>query len=150
MTREKSSLLTRRGALAGLGFGVAAAGAVASPALQLSWTREPGAKDSWWDRRFTSLATAGADEWSRQVGSEFALAGSVARLAEVTPLRSPGPRPPGLREGAFVAVFESAGESLPAGDSILDVSHSAAGAMKVYFSACSDKCGGRRLQAIFN
>ena len=150
MTREKSSLLSRRRLLAGLGFGVAAVGAIAAPALQLSWTRKPGAKGSWWDRQFTSLANAGADEWSRQVGSEFALAGGVARLAEVTPLRSPGRRPAGLRETAFVAVFESAGPSLPPGDQTLDVSHSAGGDMKVYFSACGDQCGGHRLQAIFN
>ena len=150
MTREKSSRLTRRGLLAGLGFGVAAVGAIAAPALQLSWTRKPGAKGSWWDRQFTSLADAGVDEWTRQVGSEFALAGGVARLAEVTPLRSPGRRPAGLRDSAFVAVFESAGASLPAGDRILDVSHSAGGDMKVYFSTCGNQCGGRRLQAVFN
>ena len=87
----------------------------------------------------------------RQVGSEYALAGGVvARLAEVTPLRSPGRRPAGLRDTAFAVVFESAGPGLPAGDRILDVSHAAAGEMKVYFSACGDACGGRRLQAIFN
>ena len=151
MTREKSSLLSRRKLLAGLGFGVAAVGAIAAPALQLSWTRKPGAQGSWWDRQFTSLANAGVDEWSRQVGAEFAMAGGVvARLAEVTPLRSPGRRPEGLRESAFIAVFESAGPPLPAGDRILDVVHPAAGEMKVYFSACGDKCGSRRLQAVFN
>jgi hypothetical protein len=151
MTREKSSLLSRRKLLAGLGFGVAAVGAIAAPALQLSWTRKPGAKGSWWDRQFTSLANAGADEWGRQVGSEFAFAGGVAaKLAEVTRLRSPGRRPAGLRDGAFVAVFESAGASLPPGDRMLDVSHPAGGKMKVYFSACDDKCGGHRLQAVFN
>lgn len=151
MTREKSSRLSRRNLLAGLGFGVAAVGALATPALQLSWTRKPGARGSWWDRQFTSLARAGADEWSRQIGSEFALAGGlVARLAEVQPLRSPGQRPAGLRDRAFAVVFESAGGTLPPGDRIHDVSHPEAGAMKIYFSDCSDKCGGRRLQAIFN
>lgn len=151
MIRENSSRLTRRGLLAGLGLGVAAVGAIAAPALQLSWTRKPGAKGSWWDRRFTSLSKAGADEWSRQLGAEFALAGGVvAKLAEVTPLRSPGRRPDGLRDGAFAIVLESAGAGLPAGDRILDVSHAEAGAMKIYFSACGDKCGGHRLQAIFN
>jgi len=137
--------------LAGLGFGVAAVGALAAPALQLSWTRKPGAKGSRWDRQFTSLANAGVDEWTRQIGSEFALAGgAVARLAEVTPLRSPGARPPGLRDTAFIAFFESAGAPLPAGDRMIDVSHAAAGKMKVYFSACGAKCGGQRLQAVFN
>jgi hypothetical protein len=151
MTGEKSSLLSRRKLLAGLGFGVAAVGAIAAPALQLSWTRKPGAKGSWWDRQFTSLTHAGAEEWSRQVGSEFALAGgTVARLAEVTRLRSPGRRPSGLRDGAFVAVFESGGAPLPPGDRILDVSHASAGKMQVYFSACGSQCGGHRLQALFN
>jgi hypothetical protein len=150
MTREKASHLTRRKLLAGLGFGVAAVGAIAAPALQLSWTRKPGASGSWWDRQFTSLANAGVDEWTRQVGSEFALAGGVAKLAEVTALRSPGRRPAGLRDSAFVAVFESAGPALPPGDRILDVSHPAGGEMQVYFSACADACGGRLLQAVFN
>jgi hypothetical protein len=151
MTREKSSRLTRRNLLAGLGFGVAAVGAIAAPALQLSWTRKPGAKGSWWDRQFTSLATAGADEWTRQVGTEFALAGGVAAtLAQVTPLRSPGRRPAGLRDQAFALVFESTGAALPPGDRMLDVTHAVAGKMKVYFSACDSQCGGRRLQAIFN
>ena len=151
MTRENSSRLSRRKLLAGLGFGVAAVGAIAAPALQLSWTRKPGATDSWWDQQFTSLANAGADEWSRQVGAEFALGGGVvAKLAEVTPLRSPGRRPAGLRDRAFAIVFESAGATLPPGDRILDVSHAAAGKLKIYFSACGDGCGGHRLQAIFN
>lgn len=151
MTREKSSRLSRRTLLAGLGLGVAAAGAVASPALQLSWTRKPGAKGSWWDRQFTSLSSAGANEWSRHIGTEFALGGGVvAKLAAVQALRSPGRRPAGLRDGAFAIVLESAGGPLPAGDRILDVSHAEAGAMKIFFSACGDKCGGRRLQAIFN
>ncbi len=151
MIRETSSRLSRRNLLAGLGFGVAAVGALAAPALQLNWTRKPGAKGSWWDRQFASLAQAGLDEWSRQIGSEFALAGGiVARLAEVKPLRSPGRRPAGLRDGAFAIVLESAGSPLPAGDRILDVGHSEAGAMKIYFSACGDQCASRRLQAIFN
>lgn len=151
MNRETSSLLSRRKLLAGLGFGVAAVGAIAAPALQLNWTRKPGAKASWWDRQFTSLANAGADEWGRQIGSEFALGdGVVAKLAEVTPIRSPGRRPDELRDSAFAVVLESDGTTRPPGDRILDVSHAAAGKMKIYFSACGDACGGQRLQAIFN
>lgn len=151
MTRENSSLLSRRKLLAGLGFGVAAVGAIAAPALQLSWTRKPGAKASWWERQFTSLANAGVDEWSRRIGTEFVLGGGVAaKLAQVTAMRSPGRRPRGLRDSAFAVVFESAGATLPPGDRILDVSHPEAGRMKIYFSACGDACGGHRLQAIFN
>jgi hypothetical protein len=151
MNRETSSRLSRRKLLAGLGFGVAAVGALAAPALQLSWTRKPGAKGSWWDRQLVSLSRAGVDEWTRQIGSEFALAGGVvAKLAEVTPMRSPGRRPEGLRDTAFAVVLESTGAGLPAGDRMLDVTHAEAGAMKIYFSACNDRCGGHRLQAIFN
>jgi hypothetical protein len=137
--------------LAGLGVGVASVGALATPALQLSWTRKPGAEDSWWDRQHVSLSSAGLDEWTRRIGSEFAVAGGVvAKLTEVTALRSPGRRPEGLRDGAFAIVLESASGSLPAGDRVLDVGDSEGEAMKIYFSACADKCGGRRLQAIFN
>ena len=146
--------MSRRALLAGLGIGVAAAGAYATPALQLSWTRKPGAKakDSWWDRQFTSLERAGADEWSRQIGARFALAGgAMATLVAVQPLRSPGRRPAGLRDGAFAIVLEAAGGSLlPAADRVLDVVHPDAGAMKIYFSACGGTCGADRLQAIFN
>jgi hypothetical protein len=150
MIRENSSRLSRRKLLAGLGLGVAAVGALAAPALQLSWTRKPGAKGSWWDRQFTSLSSAGHDEWSRQVGSEFRLAGGVARLTEVKPLDSKGRRPQGLRDRAFALHFESVGKALPAGDAMLDVSHAVGGDMKIYFSACGETCGGQRLQAIFN
>ena len=151
MIRENSSRLTRRRLLAGLGFGVAAVGAIAAPALHLSWTRKPGAKGSWWNRQFTSLSHAGLDEWRRQVGAEFALAGgAVARLAEVRPLGKAERRPAGVRDQAFVIVLEGAGQTLPDGDRIHDVSHSEAGAMKIYFSACGDACGGHKLQAIFN
>ncbi|HEX6376501.1 MAG TPA: hypothetical protein VFZ91_12375 [Allosphingosinicella sp.] len=126
-------------------------GAIAAPALQLSWTRKPGAKGSWWDRQFTSLPHAGMDEWSRQVGASFALAGGVvAKLAEVRPLGKAERRPAGVRNQAFAIVLESTGQTLPAGDRIYDVSHADAGAMKVFFSACGDTCGGHRLQAIFN
>lgn len=141
--------MSRRNLLAGLGFGVAAVGALAAPALQLDWTRKPGAKGSWWDRQFTSLSHAGMDEWSRQIGSEFALMGAVARLTQVNALSTPGRRPPGVRDGAFELVFESAGANLPVGDRIHDVTHAVGGDMKIYFSVCGTACGGRRLQAVF-
>jgi hypothetical protein len=150
MIRETSSRLSRRKLLAGLGFGVAAVGALAAPALQLNWTRKPGAKGSWWDRQFTSLSHAGMDEWSRQVGSEFSFAGAVGRLTQVNALSPPGRRPAGLRDQAFELIFESASATLPVGDRIHDVTHAVAGDMKIYFSVCGNTCGGRRLQAVFN
>lgn len=149
MNRETDSQFSRRGLLAGLGLGVAAVGAAATPALKLDWTRKPGAKASWWDRQYASLSHAGLDEWRRQVGSEFALAGGiVARLAEVRPLGKAERRPDGVRDRAFAIVLETSGSSFPAADRILDVRHAEAGAMKIYFSAVGD--GAQRLQAIFN
>lgn len=152
MSRENSSLFSRRNILAGLGLGAASVGALAAPALKLDWTRKPGTK-SWWDRPSVSLATAGMDEWTRHVGTEFSFAGQggavAARLAAVEPLNSKGKRPRGLRDRAFALVFESTGAALPAGDRIFDVSHST-GSSKMFLSACGDKCTGRRLQAIFN
>lgn len=142
--------MSRRALLAGLGIGVAAAGTYATPAL--GWTRKPQAGDGRRDRLSASLERAGADEWSRWIGVRFAISGgAVAKLVEVQPLRSPGRRPAGLRDGAFAIVLEAAaGSSLPAADRVLDVVHSDAGAMKIYFSACGGDCGARRLQAIFN
>jgi len=148
MTSATGSPFSRRKILAGLGFGVAAAGAMASPALQLSWTRKPGPAGNWWDRQSTTLAHAGMDEWKGQVGSEFRLGGTTAKLRQVTALPSGGRRPPGVRDQAFALVFEASG-SLPPGDAMHDVVHPEAGKMKIYFSDCGESCGGRRLQAVF-
>ena len=148
MTSEPASRFSRRKLLAGLGFGVAAAGAMAAPALQLSWTRKPGAAGDWWDRQFASLAHGGMDEWKSQIGSEFHLAGAGARLTEVTPRLGGGKRPADVRAHPFALVFE-ASASLPPGDAVYDVRHKVGGDMKIYFSDCGESCGGRRLQAVF-
>jgi hypothetical protein len=151
MTTETSSRLSRRGMLAGLGAAFAAAGALAAPALNLSWTRKPAARGSWWDRTSASLSHAGADEWSRHVGSEFSFdGGGVAKLVKVEPFATKGARPAELRDRAFALVFDAAKGSLPAGDRMYDVSHPDGGDMKIYFSDCGTQCSGRRLQAIFN
>jgi hypothetical protein len=138
--------------LAGLGLslGVAAAGASAAPHLPLGLGLEPGAKGRSRGPRTAPLASAGIEEWSRQIGTEFMLAGgAVARLAEVRPLRSGGRPPAGVRSRAFEAIFEPAGGKLPAGDRTLEVAHGQAGPMNIYFSACTDGSGTRRLRAIF-
>ncbi|HEX8482847.1 MAG TPA: hypothetical protein VF650_13175 [Allosphingosinicella sp.] len=137
--------------LAGLGFGVTAAGAFASPVRQLDWTRKPARDGSARGRQLAPLSSAGIEDWRRQIGAEFAIeGGSVARLVEVQPLSSGGPRPAGVREQAFAALFEPVAGPLPAGNRILGVRHARGGAMKIYFSPCTGKCGGPRLQAVFN
>jgi hypothetical protein len=148
MNGENSSRLSRRAVLAGLGLGATAVGAFATPAF--GWAPKPAAAGSGRDRRLTPLSTAGMEQWSRQIGTDFAIAGgTVVRLARVEPLGSAGRRPAGVRDQAFAAVFEPVAGTLPTGDQILDVSHAQGGAMKIYFSACTGRCAGARLQAIF-
>ena len=147
MTTETSSRFSRRGLLAGAGLVFAAAGALAAPALQLSWTRRPGTRGSLWDGA-APLHRAGMDQWAREIGSEFkveAEGGTVStRLAEVQPLLSTGRKPGELgRDRAFAAVFEAEGP-LPAGDRIYKVDHPEHGRMDVYFSA-----SGARMIAVF-
>ena len=142
MTTGTSSRFSRRGMLAGFGLVFAAAGAFAAPALQLSWTRKPGTRGSWWDGA-APLHRAGLDRWAREVGAEFKVQaedGTVSvRLAEVQPLLSTGRKPGELgRDRAFAAVFEAEGP-LPRGDRIYKVDHAEHGPMDVYFSASGEK-----------
>ena len=147
MTTETSSRLSRRSMLAGFGLVFAAAGAIAAPALQLSWTRRPGTRGSWWDGA-APLHRAGIGQWNREVGSEFAVeaeGGTVSvRLAEVQPLNSAGRKPGELgRDRAFAAVFEADGP-LPAGNRIYKVNHPEHGQMDVFFSPSAE-----RMTAVF-
>ncbi|HEX8378987.1 MAG TPA: hypothetical protein VF619_00390 [Allosphingosinicella sp.] len=151
MNGKNSSRLSRRAMLVGLGFGVTAVGAFATPVRHLGWTEKPARDSRWRDRQKTPLSTAGIEDWRRQIGTEFVLeGGSLVRLAEVQTLSSGGPRPAGVRGQAFAALFEPVAGKVPPGNRILGVSHAQGGAMKIYFSPCTGKCGGRRLQAVFN
>jgi len=151
MSTEIRAPLSRRKLLAALAAGFTAVAAIASPALHLSWTRRPGKAGSWWNRQSFSLAKAGMNEWSQQVGSDFTVraegGAAAVRLESVKPLMSAGRRPAGLaRDRAFEAVFASAaGTALPAGDRMYPVNHSKYGAMDVYFSPSGQKMG-----AVFN
>jgi hypothetical protein len=143
--------MSRRNLLAGLAVGVAALGAVAAPALNRTWfARDGRGLSSWWGRQRRSLARAGMNEWSRQVGSDFVVQGesgaAALKLVEVKPMLSAGVRPPEVtRDRAFAATFD-AGSAAPAGDRIYAVRHDVYGDMQVYFSPAS----GSRMTAVFN
>lgn len=53
-----------------------------------------------------TLATSEMDRWSKMVGSDFTSGAFRLRLQGVRALNSTGDRPPELRDGAFLAVFE--------------------------------------------
>jgi len=99
-------------------------------------------------RRFLSLADAGQAEWAAQVGSVFtASGGHMLRLAGVQPLLSRGERPAGLRDRAFLAVFDVAGGASLAGDVIYTLTHPQYGATQVFLSLSGTP---GRMQAVFN
>jgi uncharacterized protein DUF6916 len=152
MTKPASFSPSRRVIVATLAVGVAALGAVAAPALNRTWFRRDGrGSGDWWSRQFVSLESAGLNEWSAQVGSEFRAAseaGTTAfKLVDVKALPSAGARPDAVsRDRAFVAVFDAGAAALPPGDRIYAVDHRA-GAMKIFFSAAG---AGTRIEAVFN
>ena len=99
-------------------------------------------------RRFLSLADAEQAEWAALVGSVFAESGGrTLRLAGVRPLLSAGERPAGLRDRAFLAVFDVAGRAAMAGEMIYALTHPQYGAAQVFLSQ-SDRQG--RMLAVFN
>jgi hypothetical protein len=153
MTRRSSSVFSRRGILAAIGLGGAAA-AVATPPLPLSWTRKPGAA-SWWDRVSGSLDRGAIDDWKQQVGSSFTVDGdgsrSTLKLIKVVPLNSGGRRPSSLgRERAFAAVFEAQPAAAPMGDRTYTLEQPGAGKMEVFMTGASLSKGAARLEAVFN
>lgn len=150
MTKLVSRFVSRRKLVVGLAAGVAAAGALATPALRLSWTRQPG-RAGWWDRMFHSLERGGYADWNEVVGSEFHLAGgsgpSRLKLVAVKPFQAPGRLPDSVgRERAFAAVFESA-DATPTADGIYSLDHSKHGAMKLFLTA--GDTSNKRMEAVF-
>jgi hypothetical protein len=152
-----SALLSRRVLLAGLGASAvgAATAAAGSPILTL---RPAGSRrsDSWWDRTFQSLHSAGLEQWSGLVGETFALASPNGshklRIAAVTPFSGQGARPAALgRRQAFSVVFESvAGPDLPAADGVYQLAHRSHPPLPVYMGAPSAVGRKARLVAVFN
>lgn len=131
-----TSDFTRRKLIGLLGCGGAAA---ALPAAAMAGTapRVP-------------LEHGSADDWKRQVGSRFAVAGASAALAVVAvkPYRGRGSRPGGRRGSSFTVVFEAASGEAPAGDRIHMLRHESEGLVSLYLSPPS-KTARPRLEAVF-
>lgn len=141
MIEESRAPVSRRRMLAAAALVVA--GTAAAPALGL--TPRGGRRATALPR---SLRHAGLAAWSAQTGSRFRIRGEdgihVLTLVEVRPLAAEGARPAGAsRDGAFAAVFRSAGGPLPAGNRTYPATH-ATGDLDIFFGPSGD-----RLVAVF-
>jgi hypothetical protein len=152
---KAGSFLSRRKLLVGAG-GVAAVaiavkespfGAVVDRTARDIARREPLLRGS-----MLSLAQAGYEEWTDQVGSIFNVGGGDSlKLVGVAPFESTGARPVGLaRDRAFLAKFDVQNGGSMAGDLIYTVVHPQYGAMQVFLSASSDPRLPNRMNAVFN
>jgi len=152
---KTASFLSRRKLLVATG-GVAAVavavmespfGAVVNRTARDIARREPVLRGS-----MLSLADAGYDEWTDQVGSVFNVGGGDSlKLVDVTPLDSPGARPVGLaRDRAFLAKFDVQNGRSLAGDLIYTVAHPQYGAQQIFLSSSFDPNLPGRMTAVFN
>lgn len=152
---DVSQPVSRRGMLLGAAIGVGALAAAAVPAFKLSFGgKSVNILGSWWQRDI-KLATAGQNDWAREVGTRFLVdteAGvSQLALVAVEPLPSLGKRPKGVaRTKAFVAKFEAVAGALPSGDRTYSVRNPKFKTMDVYFSEAFQNGGHTSLQAVFN
>jgi len=151
--KETRGTLSRRNMLIAGGGACAALGAViAAPYQATIRSRARELVRAQPVRRTTiSLARAGYDEWSGQLGTTFAVGGGQGMtLAGVRTLQSSGTRPTGTRDRAFVAVFDVQGGGTMAGDLIYTVSHADYGAFQIFLSAAGDARTPGRMLAVFN
>jgi hypothetical protein len=144
LSRRKMMLIT--------GGAVACAGAlIATPFReQIAATARRAMTSTTFGRSLVSLADAGYDEWTAQIGSTFTLAGGTnLTLAGIRPLPSAGTRPAGLgRDRAFAALFDTGGGQRLAGDLIYTASHPEYGTLPLFLSSTGDARG--RMLAVFN
>ncbi|HET9639874.1 MAG TPA: hypothetical protein VFP12_11770 [Allosphingosinicella sp.] len=143
--------------LAGLGAGAVGVAAAAAPILSLRLAPSPSRRpESWWDRTFLSLKTAGLADWKSVVGETFSLAspnGSHAlKVVAVTAFAASGSRPAKLgRAQAFSVVFESLGGApLPAGDRLYELAHRSYPSLPISMGAPTMLGRKTRLIAVFN
>ena len=97
------------------------------------------------------LEHGSVDDWKRQIGSRFAVAGaSAAALAVVAvkPYRGRGWRLGGRPGPSFTVVFETASGEAPAGDRVHMLRHESEGLVSLYLSPPSNMARPR-LEAVF-
>jgi hypothetical protein len=150
---KETSGLSRRNMVLALGGTVAVAGALIAAPLKNELTQPtlgPTPSDPWGRR--ASLANAGYDLWSQQVGTVFTVAGGAAmRLAGVRAMPAEGTRPPELgRDSAFVAVFDPLNGATIAGNLTYGASHPVYGALMMFLTESSDPRTASRMFAVFN
>ena len=149
-------LATRRNLLIGIGLGTIGAGALAAPALRLSWSALASKRGaSWWDRMFVSLRHGGLQDWSAIIGESFTVVGergqSSLKLVAVKALKAAGRRPREVaRSHAFAAVFEGERDRSPQGDRVYIFTHPAYPPLDIYMGEQVDLGGRVRLEAVFN
>ena len=151
MEKNRGSV-SRRNMLIVAGGALAAVGALIAAPYRAIFGRRPSQISAVRPSalRTQSLASAGYSEWTEQVGATFAVAGAQGlSLAGVRPLDSAGRRPTGVRDRAFVAVFDVLGGGTMAGDLIYTVSHPEFGPFRLFLSVADARTPSRML-AIFN
>jgi len=145
LTRRKMMLITG-GAVAGAGALIAAPfrAEIAATVRQVLISTPLG-------RAFVSLANAGYEEWAAQVGSIFTLGdGTRLTLAGVRAFPSTGVRPRGVRDRAFVALFDTRSGRGVAPDLIQTANHAQYGPLPLFLSAAGDARTPGRMLAVFN
>jgi hypothetical protein len=152
---QTESFLSRRKLLIGLGGVTAAAVALmASPfrAVIALTTRDLVRSQPVLRRYLLSLANAGYDEWTDQVGSVLAVGGGTSlKLVAVSAFNEVGQRPMRLdRDRAFLAKFDVQNGGTMAGDLIYTAMHPQYGAFRIFLSASNDPRLPHRMTALFN
>lgn len=150
---KPESALTRRRMMLITGGAVAGAGAlIAAPFRdEIAATVRQVVTSTSLGRGFVSLANAGYDEWAAQVGSIFTLGdGTRLTLAGVRAFPSAGLRPRGVRDRAFVALFDAGSGRSPAPDLIQTATHAQYGPLPLFLSAAGDPRTPGRMLAVFN
>jgi hypothetical protein len=103
----------------------------------------------------TSVDRTGMSGWSAAVGSTFTIrdddSSYAVRLVAVTPLRSRGVRPAGVRPGGFSLTFEGLnGPGFPAGDRTYVFQQANGSQVQLFVSAKSVVGRAGRLFAVLN
>jgi len=101
-------------------------------------------------RRNVKLNTATSADWSLQKGTLFtAQTGHVLKLVDVQIFTEKSPRPPGLRDKAFIARFDIVRGGTLDGNRTYRFAHSEGGTFDMFLAA-RNPANPLRMNAIFN